>query len=273
MRNTIEIARHLPDQDDLRLDRDGPLDPEYHHLAIGIAEKIIAEAEKEDKKVVAFVVSPKKRAVQSVELIRNYIKEKKNGKIRTIVNIDQDIREIDQGKFILPQNYSYGDNLLELSEAGRVFFDQSANKKNYTYHFGDPELQDDGTYKHPEFANFFSEYGESYLEQNIRLYKAILKLYEYKDRLSQMKLVVVTHGAPLSIYKELETIAIQILKEDFNPEIGTIMDLTWEYYKKRAKEKPSAYGRIETIDVSPILNEKIIGRLRAEIEYMEQKNV
>jgi len=151
-----------------------------------------------------------------------------------------------------------------------VFWDEVSNKGNYKYSFGDPVKQEDGSYLYPEFAGFFKEYGESYLEQNIRLYKSIVKLYNNMDRLQKTKFVVITHGASLAIYKEMELIAHQLVNDGFDPEVGTIMDLTWEYFKKRPYDIASKYGHIETIDVTPLLNLQVIDRLKLEISYMEE---
>jgi broad specificity phosphatase PhoE len=265
----IEVGRHMPDIDDLTLERDGHLDPEYFHIAEKQADKIIEETMKDGKSIIVFAVSPKRRAVESVNLVIDQIRTKAP-EIKTIVNLDQDIREIDQGKFNLNPNYKYGDFVVELDEAGKVFWNKTSNEGDYNYHFGDPIRQEDGTSLYPEFADFFKEYGESYLEQNIRLYKAIVKLYERRDLLLKTKLVVMTHGAPLAIYKEMELIAHKILHEGFNPKIGTIMDLTWEYFKKRSHDIALKHAHVETIDVTPLLDPRIFDRLLAEIDYMEK---
>lgn len=269
MKNTIEVARHLPDKDDLRLQRNGHLDLEHAQESSQIAEKIVSETRSEGKKIIAFIVSPKNRTIESADLVVEEIK-KNAPEIRIIINLDENIREIDQGLFNLTEDYKFGDQVPELKDANDIFWEETSNQSNYSYHFGDPELQPDGTYKHPSFSKFFAEYGESYAEMSLRLYRALLDLYENRDALSSVKFVVMTHGAPLAIYKELEEIASHMMIEGVNPEVGTIMDLTWEYFKKRKKDVSEKNSHVESISVDPLLNEQVVERLKQEIAYMEK---
>jgi len=60
----IKVGRHMPDIDDLLLERDGHLDPEYFYMAESMADKIIAETIKEGLSIIVFVVSTKKELLR-----------------------------------------------------------------------------------------------------------------------------------------------------------------------------------------------------------------
>jgi hypothetical protein len=85
-----------------------------------------------------------------------------------------------------------------------------SEKRNFDYHFGDPIQTSEG-FTYPDFANFFVNYGESYKEQSIRPYESVIDLYEKKENLERVNLVVITHGGPLVVFNELSVIADKII--------------------------------------------------------------
>jgi len=266
-KNFIEISRHLPDQDDLRNGRDSSLNPEKHRESEPIAEKLITETKKDGKKIIVFISSPKKRATETVSLVVSKIKSEAP-EIKTLVRVDDRLSEIDQGIFNLPKDYNQGDKMPVLEEAWRTFFEETFTNKNYGYRFGDSSLQGDGSYKYPKFHAFFIKAGESYAMQSVRLYSAALDLYRNQKILEKAKLVVVTHGAPLAIFKDLEDISREMLENDGDLPEGQLMQLTWDKFQQRARDVSEKHGSTETISVDGLLNEKIAISLEKEIEYI-----
>ncbi len=267
----IKVGRHFKDVDDLRLNRDGPLDKTENIIEDidKISEKIIDETKLKNKKIITFISSPKKRTIETTNLIIDRIKEKEPN-LKCFIEENELIRELDQGEYVLNDNYGYGDNVRELSLANNVYWDEVSNKRNFDYHFGDPIYnKESDTYQHPEFSEFFTSFGESYKEQSIRLYESIIELYNKRFNLDKVNLVVMTHGGPLVIFNELSNIANEIKNTDWAPEPGSIMNLTWDNYIKKGVDIAHNHGSTTNISIEGIFEEKIIKILKDEILIMK----
>jgi broad specificity phosphatase PhoE len=116
------VGRHFKDIDDLRLNRDGSLDysENLDFEAEKIADEILEKTLENDKNIISFVISPKKRTLETTELIIKKIKEK-NTKIKCLVKEQESIRELDQGEYILNSDYENGNVVGELSLANDIY--------------------------------------------------------------------------------------------------------------------------------------------------------
>lgn len=263
------MGRHFKDIDDLRLNRDGSLDysENLDFEAEKIADEILEKTLENDKNIISFVISPKKRTLETTELIIKKIKEK-NTKIKCLVKEQESIRELDQGEYILNSDYENGNVVGELSLANDIYWQEVSEKRNFDYHFGDPIQTSEG-FTYPDFANFFVNYGESYKEQSIRPYESVIDLYEKKENLERVNLVVITHGGPLVVFNELSVIADKIIISGWKPEIGSIMNLTWDNYINTGKDIAKDHRSMENISINGIFNEEVMDILKDEIKYMK----
>lgn len=271
----IPIIKHLEDIDDLLQNRDAGLLPEQEHLAEALADEIYEHAISNNFKILLFCVSPKKRSIETAGLVRSKLSEKPV-KLKIISEIDDNLREINQGKFILPEDYNPGDSFIGLKIAGKIFSAETFNienpsNDNLNYHFGDPLLQIDGTFKYPELTRYFSEYGESYKDVLLRFYSQIVKLSENIERFKdKVEPVIFTHGQPHQIFTNLAEVAEKVYNDDFSLKTGTLPRVCWDLYQARRKGV-IPFGQIIFISIEHVCRPEMIEILNREIAYLKNK--
>jgi broad specificity phosphatase PhoE len=271
----LPIAKHLEDEDDLRKKRDAELVPGQEERAQQMADSVYKHALNNDFKVLLFCVSPKKRAQETSLLVKKLIEEKAV-KIPILVETDANLREIDQGEFLLPEDYEPGNQYEGLKKAGRIFSEETFSSidpslDNLNYHFGDPLLQEDGTYKYPELKQYFIKSGESYTDVLLRFYSQVVKLCENMERFrGKVDPVIFTHGQPHQIYSNLSEVAELIEKDGLNFEAGELPRICWNLYKQR-KQGVVPFGEIAFVSIEHICNPKVIELLKREIGYLQSK--
>jgi len=188
--------------------------------------------------------------------------------------LDYNLREIDQGKFILPEGYVAGEHFPGLKIAGRIFStetfsDENPQKDNLDYHFGDPLLQEDGTYKYPGLKEYFDDSGESYKDVLLRFYTQVIKLSENLERFKdKVEPVIFTHGQPHQIFTNLSEIANMIDKENFTFEPGSLPRVCWDLYKKNRKGVVP-FGEMAFVSIEQLCKPKMVDLLKKEVEVLE----
>lgn len=271
---SVPIVKHLRDRDDLLEGRDAGLVAGQEESAQKIADEIYANTVGNGARVLVFAVSPKKRAMETASLVKDLIRVKSES-IKVVSVVDDSLREIDQGKFILPQGYRPGDIFIGLQLAGRIFSEEVFNRQNLgrdnlLYRYGDPVLLPDGEYKYPELIPYFSSPGESYRDVLLRFYGQIVLLSEQIQRYNdQIRLVVFTHGQPHQIFNDLSLVADQVYDEGIMFEPGKLPRLCWDVYQARRKGVVS-FGKVDFVSASRIFEPKIVSLLRREIEYLRK---
>jgi hypothetical protein len=272
-RFNVPIIKHLEDKDDLLQNRDAGLVPEQEHLAEDLADEIYDHAIANNFKILVFCISPKRRAMETAELVKKSLAERPV-RLKIVSEVDDNLREINQGKFILPEDYKPGDSFAGLKIAGKVFSAETFNaedssKDNLDYHFGDPLLQPDGSYKYPELAQYFSEYGESYKDVLLRFYSQIVKLSENVERFKdKVEPVIFTHGQPHQIFTNLAEVAEKVYNEGFNFETGTLPRVCWDLYQARRKGVVP-FGQIIFISIEHVCRPEMIEKIKEEIIYLK----
>lgn len=137
----VPIIKHLKDIDDLTIGRDTGILAGQENLGRKLADEIYKYATENDYKILLFTISSKKRALQTAEMVRDILCKKKSG-IRIIFEINNDLREIDQGNFILPNGYKVGDYFKGLKMAGKIFSAETFSENdNFLYQFGNPIIR------------------------------------------------------------------------------------------------------------------------------------
>lgn len=269
----IPIAKHLEDEDDLFKKRDAELIPGQDSLALNMANSIYEHAIAHNFKILLFCISPKKRAKETSDMVRKIL-ENKPIKLNIITEIDPNLREIDQGEFVLPDTYKARDHFEGLKKASKIFsietFDSKDHAKdNLNYHFGDPLLQKDGTYKYPELKEYFNKEGESYKEVLLRFYNQVIKFSENMERFKdKVEPVIFTHGQPHQIFTNLAQVAEKVYKEDFYFEVGELPRICWNLYKEK-RQGVIPFGQIAFVSIKHVCNHKMIDILKREIEYLK----
>jgi hypothetical protein len=269
----IPIAKHLEDVDDLFQNRDAGLVPNQEHLADTMADSIYEHALTHNFKILLFCISPKKRALETAELIRGKLATKEI-KLPIITEVDTNLREIDQGKFILPEGYIAGEPFLGLKIAGKIFSAETFNSKdssldNLNYHFGDPLLQNDGTYKYPELEEYFDEPGESYKEVLLRFYSLVIKLSKNLERFNdKVEPVIFTHGQPHQIFTNLAEVAEMVDKNGLIFEPGSLPRICWDLYTSKRKGV-TPFGEMNFVSVEQLCKPEIVELLKKEVAALE----
>lgn len=273
-KSRIPIVKHLEDADDLQQGRDAEIVQGQEHLAETMAESIYQHALANGLRAVIFCVSPKKRAAQTARLVQVALSRKAKAP-RVVVETDSNLREIDQGTFVLPENYKPGDEYEGLKVAWRIFtsetFNADPSKDNLDYHFGDPVQHADGSYEHPELARHFTGYGESYREILLRFYVQVLKLAENADRFGDRTGVVVfTHGQPHWIFSNLSEVADQVVNGNLVVAEGSLPRICWDLYNSRPRRQ-IPFGELAFVSSEHIANPQIMTLLKREISHLEKE--
>lgn len=264
----LVIIRHLEDKDDLSSGRDT-------HLVEGQADKIQTMAREIDEEVrsqgyraIHFCTSPRKRVVETVSLVKEALL-KMDKPVRVITSVHSGLIDSDHGEFILPLDYQPGDRYEPFTRAWSVYFRESFEEDNKGYRFGDPVGMPNGEFKYPELAGYFKRFGENYAEFSIRLYSAAIDLADNLDRYGKnIKLIVMTHGAALAVYRDLEVIAEQMMEENFTFETGSLIDLCWARYNARVNRKSSEFGKLMRVSVRGLLDPAVVDKLREEVAFL-----
>ncbi len=272
----IPIAEHLEDTDDLSAGRDTELIPGQEALAEEMASEIYEHAMATNLSGLLFCVSPRKRAMETAMLVRRCL-DNKPVKLKVVFEVDHNLREIDQGQLILPIDYKAGDEFQGLVLARQIFSSEVRNpddpaKDNLSYHFGDPLLCEDGSYKYPELQEYFTEPGESFKEILIRYFSQVVKFSENLDRFSgRTQPVVFTHGQVRQFFVILEQLAERMIKEGYTFNVGALPKLCRDLYKPRV-QGTEPYGRIDFVNVEEACRPEIIEILKQEIAHLELIN-
>lgn len=268
------IIRHLEDEDNLFEKRDGNLLPGQEAQAREIASTLYSEILDKDASILLLVTSPKKRAIQTAEMVAKDL-QPRTRKIHIIRHADKLLTDQYQGELILPGTYKAGDNFEGLAIAKRIFEketfgDADSPNGNVNYHFGDPLLQENGTYTYPELREYFSKSGESYRDVFIRLLSALLGVSKNVGRFKDEKVfpVIFTHSQAKQIFKDLETLAEQHGLRKLNYKTGQLGKICWDMYKKRKAENPHS-DTVDYITVDALLKAEVVGLLQNEVAYLK----
>lgn len=145
---------------------------------------------------------------------------------------------------------------------------------NLDYRFGDPLLQDDGTFKYPELNDYFSEPGESYRNILLRLYGQVVKLSENMERFGdKVRPVIFTHGQPYQIFRDLAEVAEKIEAEGLTFSAGQLRRICQNLYMDRIKREGTIPpGSLDLVSIEHVCSPKIIALLKREISYLEDRN-
>lgn len=267
----IPVMRHFDNIDDLlKFGRDGDLIPGQEKIAEPIAGKILEETRREDKSAIMFVCSSKKRGVQTAELIADEVK-KVDDKMKIRIIGENSLTAIYQGEFILPPDYKVGEPFEGLALANKAFEKEvfGSPNGNFLYKFGDPVLQQDGSYKYPELIPYFKSYGESNRDLLIRVYELVIETSKKFDKLnSKTKIVVITHAQFYQVFRDLSTVSKMIKNNGFKLKTGELPKLCWELYSERFKKEKPTY-EVNYIPIENLCDPEIVELLKKEVEYLK----
>lgn len=271
--NHLELLRHLKDIDDLRDSRDSGIESGQESYAEEIAQRIIADAEKSNAKIIILFASTKRRSTESANLIAETLR-KVRPEIKVIVSPNSNLIDLDHGEYVLPTNYKVGDQYEPFKIAWEAFLTESFDRNNPDYRFGDPKINPDGTVTYPALSDYFTKFGESQIDINLRLYKAIVDGYNIKDRIFSEKIlnIVLTHSLPYATFKHLAEVARKIKEEGFTFEKGTLYKVCWDIYNDdKESQHKSQYGDFSEVQIDLLEDEKFINMLKDEIQFLEGK--
>lgn len=263
------IIRHLRDINDLTNGRDSSIEADQERFALEIAQEIYSDFEESGAGAIFLSVSSKKRSLETAELIRQQMKYAIDD-VHFFISPDDNLVDLDHGEFVLPEDYKVNDFYAPIAKAWQVFSDETFNKNNYGYRFGDSIPNSDGTSQYPELAEVFTKPGDSHQDISKRLYRYILDVHSLKPRFEAGKVrpYILTHSLPFSEFRSMVDISNKVRDEGFTFETGELMALCWDYYKS-GKIGSSDYGQIATGLTELINNDVFVQMIRDEIDFIE----
>lgn len=268
----IGLLRHLKDIDDLRDSRDSGIESGQEGKAEEIAERIISYAENNKSKIIILFISTKKRTTETAHLIISKIKNA-NPELKVILSQNPDLVDLDHGEYILPPDYKSGDYYEPFRVAWEAFLTEAFDHDNPDYRFGDPKIKEDGSFSYPSMAGYFTGFGESQIDINLRLYKAIIDGYDMKERLfsDNIQNVVLTHSLPYAIFRQLVEVNRRVEEEGFKFEKGKLYKVCWEIYNNSNGEYDRGYGDLSDVEIDLLESKKFVDLLKEEVEFLKSK--
>lgn len=142
------VTRHLEGDDNLFEKRDGKLLPGQEAKVAEIADSLYTEIGGGDVPIMIFISSPKRRAIETAELVSNELRSRLEN-TRIMMSTDESLRDQNQGEVILPSDYKPGNHFAGLTIAGKIFqketfSDGASSMGNITYRFGHPLMKQEG---------------------------------------------------------------------------------------------------------------------------------
>ena len=263
---------HLQEKDDLKTyGRDAPLvETEKNKEDLNkVADAIVSKMEKTEKKAVMFITSPRIRAQETARLLAAEIRKRLGNNVKIRYVEDENLKSTEQGKFILPEDYSPGSFFEGLKIASNIFTKESleSSDRNLHYRFGDPVRTSDGSYRYPELAKYFIASGETYAESLVRIFTSVVKMGRKVKKLNlSVEVIIVSHGFTFHILRGLEVLGEQIKQGDIHLNPGDVALKIWEIYKNNTTDfKSLAYV---PLDVTNLGDEELLTMLGKEIEYL-----
>lgn len=262
------VIRHLEDINDLSNSRDSSLESSQEAEAEHISEAVYSDFELSGAKAIFLNVSSKKRVRETASLIKDAIL-KNHPETKVYVNPDDGLTDLDHGEYKLPEGYKIGDHFQVFEDAWKIFTDETFNKHNIDYRFGESYVESNGTEKYPDLSESFIKPGESYREVCIRLYSSILDFYENRERFEQggIKLYVVTHSLPFGIFRSMIGLAQEYETGGLDFKKGELINLCWEYYNS-GKLGRSTYGQVSDVPSGILNSPNFMNILKAERDFL-----
>ncbi len=277
--NVAIVGRHFEDTDDLTFNRDSPLKPldeaSFELLDSNVRE-IIRNTEVKGSHKILIVSSPKIRATQSAEMIKEGIQILRPSML-VYVKPDERFAELYQGELILPPDYHVGDRVSTLPDAWVAFwketFTEEGEYNNPNYRFGDPVRLDAGVTKYPEIVGHFSAYGESYREMCLRYYQALVEYFENSKRVKDagINVVLMGHGATIGILSGLETVLHHVNDDEYAVPTGSLMKVCRQEYiqqRERKETQSSRFGGLRSFSLNGV-NDDVVNLLKEEVEFLK----
>lgn len=235
MSKEITVIRHFEDEDDLRYRLDSPLKKGQEEQVVIATRKNIPASSN-----VYMLTSPKRRAIETAKIIAN---ELLSGRTTVKLEIVDDLREQDQGEFILPNKYRPGDRFHPLTKAWEKYWQNTFDLGDTRYRFGSGQSE-------------FIRLGECYEEWSLRICRSVKRIYSDRINLSgNVLLAVVTHGAPQTVMLQIHDICSS---GDFKTlRTGTLFRECWDRYTASEYTPHDAFGSMATLDCNGIEEEHI----------------
>lgn len=272
--NELFFAGHLEEVDDLkRFKRDAPIEitPENLIILDRIVDAIESKIKSEGSRALILIASSKQRSTQTAELVAEKLKAKLGSSFKVRFSVDTDLDPPDQGDFVLPENYNPGDYFDGLKIASKVFLDESLGEHhNLNYRFGDPVLLEDGNYKYPELAKYFTQFGETYGQSLSRILNSVIRASKKYDKFQKsVEVSIIAHGFSFYILRGLSLLAKKVRDErlEINPgELATKLLEIYEQDPISLRTTP-----FSNIDFSDLDNQGFIEILKNELVFLDKK--
>jgi len=225
MKNFLTV-RHFADQNALKTyGHDGPLKTGQEKLISVTAEKVMIEVEKSGVKAVRILYTAKTRRIsETADLIVEVLHQKG---VNVVFQHDSRLEVMDQGDFILPDDYQDGEWFNPLDLAWDAICDESYLNDNLFYRFGDSLSG-----KYLVLGTAFSRVGESLGWSLINKYSLIYDLVHGVFAKDEELLVVVAQSDLPLILLELQALEgmADVTQENLPYK-------SWEIYKSGLQDK------------------------------------
>jgi len=280
----IESMRHFKDLDDLSSGkRDGEIVEGQEELAKKYAKDLISRMDLAGKKGVLFITSSKRRCSQTADLISVNLKEL-NPKAKIKIVTSQELNSLDEGVVIIPKNYKKGDKFEGFPLAANAMLkeahstDFGEEEDNYLSRYGDPLLQDNGSYKYPELAKYFETSGESYRDFLLRVFGIVKETAQKVEKFGKnIEVVIICHAQVTHVLKDLQSISEKVKQGELKMERGELPRMCWQEFLERYKnrkvnipEEDVARSYTSILDISNLLDPKLVQTLEQEIAFLKE---
>jgi len=273
-------VRHLEDVNDLKkFGLNGGLEAGQEELAKKAALELITFAQQEGASYIELFASGQRRTSETAELLESAVSEVIPNFCE--INTDTRLADLHQGQLNLPENYKEGDMFEPLRDGWNVFWDETFNKGDLLYKFGQ-DTSTDGQRKFPKLEGEFLKPGECYAQMAERYYDFLCSVLTQELSVPSKRLIaIIGHSITFGIMHELAVIAKDYIKPPMKPiPFGDLPRLTWEYFDKLKdgvlKNNPK-YGEIALFDITYLKDEVFIEQLAIERDalrgLMTQSNV
>ena len=247
----VMVMRHFRDQDNLFYENNSPVVEDELLRVESIAAEIAHHATENGFTSVHMITSNKARAEMTTKAVANRVALF----LPATYEVDPRIRELDQGKYILPEGYKPSDYFQPLQDAWSIFFEETFSEENISCRFGDPLLLDNGNFKYPQIAGVFEKYGENQTEFSIRFYSFLSDLCTRFHDSPGVLPIIVTHQALAARISEVGYVMSKIKNGSLTRPIpGSMPKLEWEAFQeiKDNSEMFVEFGGIAMASLSDI---------------------
>ncbi len=261
----ILILRHLDDVQDFRVHyRNTPIVESEAARVPGITQGILSTFTASRKTKIQLIASRQLRAEQTADLVALALRNTLPAAAVSI-RLDNRIRDLYHGRYVIPKNYTSGEKLPALSLATKAYVEQTFTCNNMDYRNGDPL---NGQYSALE--GLFSEFGESQRSFSLRFYAFMDDFLQTVDNNPDTLFVIVAHTATVFRMFELYYLIYDLANRNGSITEGELSFDEWQHARQLDRNPGNqlfiAPGELKQLNLRGMLGYS--WRFNSEVQYL-----